>query len=153
MPSILVIDDDESICETLKVIFERNSAFRVDVANTAADAIKLSKMKTYNAAFIDIKLPDMSGVELLSKLRETVPRMIKIMITGYASLDNAIEALNQGADAYIRKPFRPDELLVTLRGKLEAQMDELMMTQERISDFIKERVRAIESGTGEKQVM
>ena len=153
MPSILVIDDDESICETLKVIFERNSAFRVDVANTAADAINLSKMKTYNAAFIDIKLPDMSGVELLSKLRETVPRMIKIMITGYASLDNAIEALNQGADAYIRKPFRPDELLVTLRGKLEAQMDELMMTQERISDFIKERVRAIESGTGEKQVM
>ncbi|MBI2937257.1 MAG: hypothetical protein A3K61_04975 [Thaumarchaeota archaeon RBG_16_49_8] len=153
MPSILVIDDDESICETLKVIFERNSAFRVDVANTAADAIKLSKMKTYNAAFIDIKLPDMSGVELLSKLRETVPRMIKVMITGYASLDNAIEALNQGADAYIRKPFRPDELLVTLRGKLEAQMDELMMTQERISDFIKERVRAIESGTGEKQVM
>jgi len=153
LPSILVIDDDESICETLKVIFERNSAFRVDVANTAADAIKLSKMKTYNAAFIDIKLPDMSGVELLSKLRETVPRMIKVMITGYASLDNAIEALNQGADAYIRKPFRPDELLVTLRGKLEAQMDELMMTQERISDFIKERVRAIESGTGEKQVM
>ena len=153
MPSILVIDDDESICETLKVIFERNSAFRVDVANTAADAIKLSKMKTYNAAFIDIKLPDMSAVELLSKLRETVPRMIKVMITGYASLDNAIEALNQGADAYIRKPFRPDELLVTLRGKLEAQMDELMMTQERISDFIKERVRAIESGTGEKQVM
>ncbi len=153
MPSILVIDDDESICETLKVIFERNSAFRVDVANSAADAIKLSKMKTYNAAFIDIKLPDMSGVELLSKLRDTVPRMIKIMITGYASLDNAIEALNQGADAYIRKPFRPDELLVTLRGKLEAQMDELMMTQERISDFIKERVRAIESGNGEKQVM
>ncbi|MCL5318665.1 MAG: response regulator [Thaumarchaeota archaeon] len=153
MPSILVIDDDESICETLKVIFERNSAFRVDVANTAADAIKLSKMKTYNAAFIDIKLPDMSGVELLSKLRDTVPRMIKIMITGYASLDNAIEALNQGADAYIRKPFRPDELLVTLRGKLEAQMDDLMMTQERISDFIKERVRAIESGTSEKKVM
>ena len=148
-----MIDDDESICETLKVIFERNSAFRVDVANSAADAIKLSKMKTYNAAFIDIKLPDMSGVELLSKLRDTVPRMIKIMITGYASLDNAIEALNQGADAYIRKPFRPDELLVTLRGKLEAQMDELMMTQERISDFIKERVRAIESGNGEKQVM
>ncbi len=153
MPSILVIDDDESICETLKVIFERNSAFRVDVANTAADAIKLSKMKTYNAAFIDIKLPDMSGVELLSKLRDTVPRMIKIMITGYASLDNAIEALNQGADAYIRKPFRPDELLVTLRGKLEVQMDELMMTQERISDFIKERVRAIESGSGEKQAV
>ena len=153
MPSILVIDDDESICETLKVIFERNSAFRVDVANTAADAIKLSNMKTYNAAFIDIKLPDMSGVELLSKLRDTVPRMIKIMITGYASLDNAIEALNQGADAYIRKPFRPDELLVTLRGKLEAQMDDLMMTQERISDFIKERVRAIESGTSEKKVM
>lgn len=153
MPSILVIDDDESICETLKVIFERNSAFRVDVANSAADAIKMSKMKTYNAAFIDIKLPDMSGVELLSKLRDTVPRMIKIMITGYASLDNAIEALNQGADAYIRKPFRPDELLVTLRGKLETQMDELMMTQERISDFIKERVRAIESGNGEKQVM
>ena len=152
MPSILVIDDDESICETLKVIFERNSAFRVDVANSAADAIKLSKIKTYNAAFIDIKLPDMSGVELLSKLRDTVPRMIKIMITGYASLDNAIEALNQGADAYIRKPFRPDELLVTLRGKLEAQMDELMMTQERISDFIKERVRALESGSGEKQV-
>ncbi|MCL4436200.1 MAG: response regulator [Thaumarchaeota archaeon] len=148
-----MIDDDESICETLKVIFERNSAFRVDVANTAADAIKLSKMKTYNAAFIDIKLPDMSGVELLSKLRDTVPRMIKIMITGYASLDNAIEALNQGADAYIRKPFRPDELLVTLRGKLEAQMDDLMMTQERISDFIKERVRAIESGTSEKKVM
>jgi DNA-binding response OmpR family regulator len=151
LPNILVIDDDESICETLKAIFERNAAFRVDVAHTAKDAIRLSKVKTYNAAFIDIKLPDMNGIDLLTKLRDTVPKMVKIMITGYASLDNAIEALNQGADAYVRKPFKPDELLVTLRGKLEAQMDELMMTQERISDFIKERIRALESGSNQKQ--
>ncbi len=144
MPNILIIDDDESICETLRLIFEK-PGFNVDVVHTGMEGIRKSNEKVYNVALIDVRLPDMRGIEVLTKLQETVPKMVKIIITGYASLDNAIEALNNGADAFIRKPFKPEELVLTVKKNLEDQLESLKMTQERISDFVKDRVKALES--------
>ncbi len=92
---MLIIDDDESICKTLRIIFEKHG-YRVDVAHTGKEAIKMTKKKFYNAAFIDIRLPDIKGVDLLPQLEDKHSKMVKIIITGYASLDNAVEALHQG---------------------------------------------------------
>jgi len=64
----------------------------------------------YNAALIDIRLPDMEGTELLTRMKDTVPKVRKIIITGYPSMKNAIEAVNRKADAYVLKPVDVEKL-------------------------------------------
>jgi DNA-binding NtrC family response regulator len=95
-------------------------------------------------ALLDIKLPDMEGTKLLTLLHETTPKMIKIMITGYPSLENAVEALNQGADSYIIKPVRPEKLLALIEEKLEEQKKAEKMTEDKVTDWIKTRARKLE---------
>ena len=70
--------------------------------------------------------------------------MIKIMVTGYPSLENAVEALNKGADAYLTKPVKPEELLTLVKEKLEEQLQAEEMTQEQVTEWIETRVRKLE---------
>ncbi|MEM3356935.1 MAG: response regulator, partial [Candidatus Bathyarchaeia archaeon] len=84
-------------------------------------------------------LPDMVGTELLCRLRETVPRMRKIMMTGYPSVDNAIDAVNLKADAYLVKPLNVDKLLKTIQAHLELQQAERQYSEEKIVEFIETR--------------
>ncbi len=142
MKNILVVDDDLSICEALRVILEENG-YSVDLAHTGAEAIDKSNQKVYNAALLDLKLPDIDGVELLTELKEGIPKMAKIIVTGNPTLDNAVRALNKGADAYIIKPFNPEELLLSIRKELEYQDGYLRVTQERVNEFIQERVMVL----------
>jgi len=142
-PNILIVDDDEAICEGLTRIFEENLGFKVDVAYTGEAAIRKSHSRHYSMALVDIILPDMDGVALLLRLKETIPKMVKIIITGNATLDNAIAAVNNGADFYIMKPIKPEELLLIVKDKLEDQAKDLKMTQGRISEFIKKRLDAL----------
>jgi DNA-binding NtrC family response regulator len=116
----------------------------VDTAKNGREAIKKSKIKYYNLALIDIRLPDMDGTELLSKMRPTTPRMRKIMITGYPSLQNAVEALNKGADGYIMKPFDIDKVLATIKEQLKKQREEKKYSQEKVTEFIETRVKELE---------
>ena len=109
-PRILIVEDDENIQETLKNILEQ-SGYETDTAKTGREAEQKAKTKFYNLALLDIKLPDMEGTQLLAKVHENTPKMKKIMVTGYPSLENAMEALNQGADAYVTKPVKPAKLL------------------------------------------
>lgn len=83
----------------------------VDSSKNGKEAVKKSNAKFYNLVLIDIRLPDMEGTKLLIAMKETTPKMVKIMITGYPSLRNTIEAVNKGADAYILKPFDMDNVL------------------------------------------
>lgn len=135
---ILIVDDDPSITEVLKVILEARG-YEVDTASTGKEAIEKSMDKIYNLAILDIKLPDMEGTKLLKAMRETSPKMIKIMLTGYPQLQNAIDALNDGADAYFIKPADPAKLLKTIEEKLLEQKEEKEMTEEKISVFLKTR--------------
>ena len=107
-------------------------------------AIEASKKKFFNAALIDIRLPDMDGVELLEKLRETKPKMVKIIITGYPSLQNAVEAVNKGADGYVLKPFNASELLAIIRKQLQKQRENMKYDDKKVAEFIEMRVRQIE---------
>ena len=101
---ILIIDDDENIRKVLQTILE-DEGYLVETADTAKKGIERSEKAFYNLALIDVRLPDMEGIELLSKLRSTKPKMRKIIVTGYPTLQNAISAVNKGADAYVMKPF------------------------------------------------
>jgi DNA-binding NtrC family response regulator len=86
----------------------------------------------------------MEGTKLLTNMRDTTPRMRKIIITGYPSVQNAIDALNKSADAYIMKPFDMDKVLATIREQLKKQKGEKKYSQEKVTEFIETRVKQLE---------
>jgi len=118
--SILIVDDDDGIRRSLTLILGRKG-YEIEAASTGQEAIQKAQGRTFNAALLDIKLPDMGGVELLERLREIRPDMVAIMVTGHASLETAVQALNQGASAYITKPLNMDQVLSTMNECLEKQ--------------------------------
>ena len=91
---------------------------------TQGKGIEKTVEKLYSLALIDIVLPDFEGTHLLQKLFNTDPKMRKIIITGYPTLENAQEALNMGADAYLVKPVKIDLLLDTVKKQLAQQKKE-----------------------------
>ena len=118
--SILIVDDDESIRRSLSLIF-RKKGYETEAVGTGQEALEKAQERSHNLVLLDIKLPDMEGVELLAPIKEIHPELAVIMITAYASMDTAVQALNGGASAYITKPFNMDEVLATVRVILEMQ--------------------------------
>lgn len=147
---ILVVDDDESIRKVLTTILEEEG-YTVETAESGREGIRKSNEKFYNLALIDIRLPDMQGTQLLASIGNTIPRMVKIIVTGYPSLQNAIEAVNSGADAYILKPFNVDETLSIIREHLKKQQEDKKYSQEKVAEFIETRAREIEAKTRKNQ--
>jgi len=141
--SILVVEDDTNIRETLNTILQQKG-YNTDTAKNGQEAIQKSKAKFFNLALLDIKLPDMEGTKLLTTMHGSLPKMMKIMITGYPSLENAMEALNLGADAYIIKPVKPEKLLALIEEKLEEQSQTEKMTEGKVTEWIKTRARKLE---------
>jgi DNA-binding response OmpR family regulator len=118
---ILVIDDDESVLGTIARILELEG-YKVETTKTGKEAIEKSNLRAYNLAIIDLRLPDMDGTELLTAMRETTPRMIKIMLTGYPSAGDRTETtIKENADGYLVKPIEVDDLLKTIKNHLEKQ--------------------------------
>ncbi len=140
---ILIVDDDENIRKVLTTILA-DEGYVVETANTAKKAIEITRAKFCNLALMDIRLPDMEGTELLTRIKETTPRMRRIIITGYPTLQNAIEAVNKKADAYIMKPFQVEEVLQTIKNQLQKQEEEKKYGQEKVAAFIETRVRELE---------
>ncbi|HMK94831.1 MAG TPA: response regulator [Candidatus Limnocylindrales bacterium] len=112
--TVLIVDDDPKMRELLTSILE-NAAYIVETASNGKDAIKACKKFPVDVALIDVELPDVKGTALLSALKDLRPKMIKIIITGYPSIENAVTAVNEKADGYIVKPFDPAELLEMIR--------------------------------------
>jgi DNA-binding NtrC family response regulator len=139
---IIIVEDDGNIRETLRNILQQ-SGYETDTAKSGGEAEKKVKARFYNLALLDIKLPDMEGTQLLAKLHEKTPKMVKIMVTGYPSLENAMEALNEGADAYVTKPVKPAKLLALIKEKLEEQKQAETMTEDKITDWIKTRAQQL----------
>lgn len=137
---ILIVDDDEAICKTFSAILQAEG-YQTTTATTAKEAIKKTKAQFFNIALLDIKLPDMEGTKLLAQLQEITPDTVKIMITGYPSLKNAVEALNYGADSYIMKPIDPAELLKTIKNKLETKLKTERITKEKLAEWVQSLAR------------
>jgi CheY-like chemotaxis protein/predicted transcriptional regulator len=117
-PSVLLIDDDETIRKSLSRTLTRE-AFDVDTAPDGKQALAKSQLKHYDLALVDIRLPDMEGTKLLKLLREKTPEIKEIIITGYPSIENAVKAIDEGADGYVMKPLNPSDLLSKIRQKME----------------------------------
>jgi len=140
---ILVIDDDASVRKVLAMALE-DEGYTVDIAENGGEAIHKSNANFYNLALIDIRLPDMEGTRLLAEMKETVPKLVKIIVTGYPGLQNAVEAVNGGADAYVVKPFKMEDLLKTVREHLKRQEEAKRYGEEKVKEFIETRATEFE---------
>ncbi len=147
---ILVVDDNESIRKTFATIL-KDKGYLVDTAENGKEAIEKSNVNFYNLALIDIKLPDMEGTQLLTLIKDTSPKMVKIIVTGFPALKNAVEAVNKGADGYILKPVNVDNLLATITEHLKKQEENRKYSEQKVADFIETRAREIEA-TAQKQL-
>jgi len=143
--SILIVDDDESTSRTLSFIF-RERGYETKTAGTGREALEKTHRRFFNVALLDIKLPDIDGVKLLAPLKKIHPDMVVVMITAYASLETAMQALNEGASAYITKPLNVDAVLATVAEAIEKQ--HLVMENRRLYEAaqweLAERKRAEE---------
>jgi DNA-binding NtrC family response regulator len=143
-PRILVVDDDASIRTVFKVNLEANGYF-VETAETGEEAIQKIINNYFDLMLIDIRLPDMMGTELLNFAKVKTPKMIKIMVTGYPTLENAVDAVNKGADGYVVKPVDMEELIRTIKMHLKSQRKEVKYSEEKVSEFIERRAQEIRS--------
>jgi DNA-binding NtrC family response regulator len=114
----LIVDDDQEIRNTLTSILE-NEGYLVETAENGKKAIRLCEKTPFDVALIDIELPDIKGTELLHILKEKQPKMVRMIITGHPSVENAAKSVNEKADGYITKPFDIPELLGMIKKLFE----------------------------------
>jgi two-component system response regulator AtoC len=115
---VLVVDDEDIMRESLTAWLQEEG-FEVEAKATGAEAVEALRQRVYDAVLLDLRLPDMDGLEILKLSKKYQPNTPVLIITAYGSVDTAIKAMKQGATDYITKPFNPEELSLTLRHIME----------------------------------
>ena len=133
---VLVVDDDKGILKSFSAILELKG-YRVSTAESGQEAIEKFQANYYNLTLIDIKLPDLEGTELLKQFHHINPDTKNIMVTGYATLENAVVSLNLGADGYLMKPVPPGTLLSFVADKLMEQEVENDLNEDIVNDLLR----------------
>ena len=137
---ILIVDDDKVIRFTLTATLEEEG-YIVDTARDGKEAIEKTNANFYNVAIVDWRLPDVEGTKLLPKLKRTTPDMVKIMLTGYPSMNNAIDAVNKNADAFFVKPVAVSDLISKMKELLKLKKEKEIYTQARVAEYIETRTK------------
>ncbi len=124
MPSekILIVEDEEIITLFISNVLKSNGYF-VATTKTGKDALDEIKKTHYNLVLLDIGLPDMTGLEILKRIRETNDNLIVIMITGRPRLETSIDSVNYGADGYLVKPIRSKDIIDIVEVKLKQRFN------------------------------
>jgi len=107
---VLVIDDENVICDACELVLTEKGHM-VTLRNSGKTGLDAIREGTYDILLLDMKLPDMDGMEILKVVQEEKPELCTIVMTGYSSISNAVQAMRKGADNYLAKPFTEDELL------------------------------------------
>lgn len=138
MGRVLIVDDNTELVGTLRAVLAGpNAGFDVVTASCGADALSVARAGGFDVAIVDVKLPDVTGVDLIGPLRQSVAFSEVVLITGFASVELAIGALRSGAFAFVLKSFRPEELIATVRQALR----KVQLKRER--DELERRYRAL----------
>ena len=116
--SILIVDDEEVLQDVLTSLL-REEGFETRSARTGAEGLELLEREEIDLVLLDLMLPDISGLEVLKRIRVDDPDQQIIVITAYSSIESAIDAMREGAFHYIPKPFKNEEVLLTVRKALE----------------------------------
>jgi len=131
---ILVVDDEEVMCESMAA-WLREDGYRVDTAPSGVKAVELAKTTDFAICFVDLKMPGMDGIETMMEIHRVRPEASIIIITAYATVDTAIQAMKEGAQEYIVKPCHPQEIsmLVSRILKLKKLQSENVILRKKIS--------------------
>ncbi len=145
-PDILIVDADEGIRQTLYLVLSQEG-YQPMMAETGEHALNLTQDQFFNIALIDIRLPDITGTDLMAQLKERHPDMEILLITGYATLENAMEAVAEGAYHFFIKPLNMDEVQSKVKEVLDRQ--QLVLENKRLYETtareLAERKRAEEA--------
>ncbi len=133
--TILLVDDESIILDSLKSFLELETDYRVEAFLSGEEALEFSGSHEVDLAVSDFMMPGLNGIEFLGKLAEIQPHAPRILLTGYADKDSAIKAINElGLFQYIEKPWSNDDLLIVLRNALDRRF--LLKTlQEKIAEI------------------
>jgi len=123
LKKILIIDDDTFILNSFSRILVKKG-FEVETAETGKQALEKIKQNSFDLALIDVNLPDMDGTDLLKNAKKELEKTVKIMLTGHPSLETSEKATFEGADTYIVKPIKVDELISVINFFLKPKQDE-----------------------------
>ncbi len=118
MKSILIIDDEKEICESIKMILEYEG-YQVNAFTSAKEGLQKISDLPYSGMLLDIQMPEMSGFDVLQKVKQTNPNISVIIISAHGSVENAIKATRLGAFDFIEKPIDRDKLLISVRNAVE----------------------------------
>ena len=117
---ILVVDDEEQVRAFLSRVLVERGGYSVEVAESAEEALeKIGRDDRFDMALIDLKLPQMDGLQLIAEIVKSKPQILTILLTGYADIDSAVEAMKRGASDYLTKPIELNDMLVRLGRALE----------------------------------
>jgi len=132
---ILVADDEESIRWVLSKALSKQG-YKVDLASNGEEALQLFSRNEYDLAVLDIKMPQVSGLELLDQFQQERPEMLTIIMTAESSMKNAVEAMKRGAYDYLTKPFDLDELdaIILKAGKATAISDQVTLLKDELKE-------------------
>ena len=132
---ILIVDDDPLICRQLEDLYT-SQQYLVSSAGNASEALRLLGEHDFSLAVVDLRIPGTDGIGLTREIREHWPDLDVIMITGYASIKGAVEAIKQGASDYITKPFQKEEILLATEKVLEKRrlLDEINYLRNQLSN-------------------
>jgi len=117
---ILIIDDDQAILDSCGQVLKKEG-YTVKLAKDGAEGLKLFTEESFHVVLLDLKLPGLNGMEILSRIKEENPEIPVIIITAYASIESAVEAIKRGAFNYLAKPFSPEELRVITSKALKSR--------------------------------
>jgi DNA-binding NtrC family response regulator len=147
-PAILIVDDKESMLKMLSKLLA--GTYRVETAANGKDAIEIFRRKPTDLVLSDIRMPDMSGMEVLRTVKQQSPDTEVLLMTAYATVSQAVEAVKAGAYNYLTKPFEPDELTIVLEKALERKQlrEEAQILKEQV-----ERKYGFPNIVGESKVM
>ena len=117
-PRILVVDDERIVCESCQRILDEEG-YEVEIALSGQDAFAKMKESPFDIVITDLKMPGIDGMDVLKHFQKEYPETIVIMITGFSTVETAVEAMKLGAFDYIPKPFTPDEVSVVVKKAIE----------------------------------
>lgn len=143
---IMIIDDEASICELFaKIIGQKGYTVLTETNPRRALARIRARPREIDVALIDLKMPEMDGLEVLAAVRKIAPAIVPILITGFASVDNAVAALRAGAYDFIKKPVQFDELVFTIQRGVEHRrlIQQLEGYRRQLEDSLEERSQAL----------
>lgn len=144
-PKILVIDDEEIVRDSCIQILKKNN-YNIKTASNGMDGVELAKEFAPDLAFVDLKMPGISGFEVLEQIHEFDPTIVTIVITGFATVDSAVDAMKKGSYDFLPKPFTPDELrLITHRGLERRKFALETIALRREKEMLREHFAAIVS--------